>query len=138
MPKLELMMKDFDVKTKETVLDFIAVCSDLESLISRENMLLLDKGSVAFEGMFIRKINMLNRFEKDIRDVLLLTKECAPDNIGLRKTLIDKIQNVRRVLSINTTFQLHDLKKRTKRMAMLKDTLIDYSKHSEEGDAACH
>ncbi len=138
MPKMELIIKDLDMEIKETVLDFMAMCDDLENLISHENTMLLDNGTVAFDGIFIRKINMLNRFEKDIRDVLLLAKECAPENIDLRRMLVNKIQEVRRALSINTTFQLRDLKSRTKRMAMLKDTLIDFSKHSEKGDVVCH
>lgn len=138
MPKLELMTKDLDVETKKRVFDFMMFCDDLESLISHENMTLLDKGTVAFDGIYARKINMLNKFEKDIRDVLLLVKKHAPENIDLHKMLVDRIQGVRRVLSINTTFQLRDLKNRTKRMAMLKDTLIDFSKHSDKEGVACH
>ena len=140
MPNLESVIKDLDEKTQKTVLDFLVMCEDLESLISRENTILLDKGTIAFDGMFVRKINMLNRFEKDIRNVLSLAKEQEPENISLQRFLVDKIQQVRRVLSINTTFQLRDLKKRTKRMAVLKDTLLDFSKHSEseKGDVACH
>ncbi len=131
-------MRDLDEKTKERVLAFISMCNDLESLISRENTLFLDKGSVAFDGFFVKKINMLNKFEKDIRDVLLLAKEKAPENIGLRRLLVEKIQEVRRTLSINTTFQLRDLKKRTARMEGLKDMLLNFSKHDEEGDTICH
>ena len=138
MLKLELMLKDFDENTKKTILEFVVMCDDLEDLIDRENTILLDKGAVAFDGMFIRKINMLHKFEKNIQNVLLLTKERAPDNTSLRKMLIDKIQNVRRSLSINTTFQLNDLKKRTKRMAVLKDALLDFSEQGEEGDVICH
>ena len=134
----ELVLKDLDKKTQETILDFVAMCDDLENLITRENTILLDTGTVTFDGMFVRKINMLNQFEKDIRNVLLLSKEQAPDNIRLRKAVVEKIQEVRRALSINTTFQLRDLKKRTKRMAVVKETLLDFSKHNEEGDVVCH
>ncbi len=145
MYDLESIIKDLDANTKKTILGFVSMCDDLESLISRENTLLLDKGTVAFDGMFTRKINMLSKFEKDIRNVLSLIKERYPENIGLQKTLVNRIQEVRRVLSINTTFQLRDLKSRTKRMAALKDTLIDFSKHdvdfsehNRKGDTACH
>jgi len=134
----ELVLKDLDKKTQETILDFVAMCDDLENLITRENTILLDTGTVTFDGMFVRKINMLNQFEKDIRNVLLLSKEQAPDNIRLRKAVVEKIQEVRRALSINTTFQLRDLKKRTKRMAVVKETLLDFSKHNEKGDVVCH
>ena len=140
MPDLESVIKDLDEKSQKTILDFVAMCEDLERLINRENTILLDKGTVAFDGMFVRKINMLNKFEKDIRNVLSLAKGQATENISLQRMLVNKIQQVRRVLSINTTFQLRDLKKRTKRMAALKDTLLDFSKQSEggKGDVACH
>ena len=140
MPSLEQLIKDLDKKTKKKILDFMAMCEDLENLISRENTILLDKGTVVFDGMFVRKINMLNIFEKDIRNVLLLAKEQAPGNRYLQRILVDRIQQVRRVLSINTTFQLRDLKKRTKRMAVLRDALLDFSKHNknEKGDVVCH
>lgn len=70
------------------------MCNDLESLINRENTILLDKGTITFDAMFTRKINLLNKFETDIRRMLLLVKEHAPDNQYLRRLLVDKIQEV--------------------------------------------
>jgi hypothetical protein len=140
MSQFEKVAKDLDTKTKEKFLDFLAACDDLENLINRENTMLLDKGAIAFEGISIRKINALREFEESIRNVLPLSKEVAPKNIGLQRILIDRIQEVRRALSINTTFQLRDLKNRPRRMAVLKETLLDFSKRSEEekGDITCH
>ncbi|MFP4098537.1 MAG: hypothetical protein ACLFP8_06055 [Alphaproteobacteria bacterium] len=138
MSDSETILKDVDTENKNRFFDFLQMCDDLEKLISRENVILLDKGAITFDGLFVRKINMLNRFERDIREILLLAKEKEPDNLVLRRVLVEKIQDVRRTLSINTTFQLRDLKKRTQRMDSLKNTLLDYSKQSKEGDTACH
>lgn len=138
MSEFELIMKDLDEDAKNKFLSFISMCDDLESLISRENTILLDKGSVAFDGIFTRKINMLSSFEEEIRNVLVLAKNSAPENMRLQNLLVERIQDVRRALSINATFQLRDLKRRTERMAVLKSTLLDFSKNGEEGDAVCH
>lgn len=138
LAKLELILKDFKEDAKKKIIDFAAMCDDLENLITRENTILLDKGTIVFDGMFIRKINMLKKFERDIRDVLYLIKEGSPDNLRLQNLIVQKIQDVRRTLSINTTFQLSDLKKRTQRMAVLKDTLLDFSENNEEGENICH
>lgn len=130
MSELEAIIKDLDDKTRQEISDFVLVCADLTSLIERENTLLLNSGTVAFDGMFVRKINMLEKFEKQIRNVLNIAKEKAPENISLQDMLVEKIQEVRRTLSINTTFQLRDLRKRTKRMAKLKNTLLDFSSNN--------
>lgn len=138
MTKLDLILKDLDEGSKTKIMNFLMMCNDLESLINQENMVLLDKGTVAFDGEFTKKINLLNKFEASIRNVLVQVKAYAPENQCLRITLVDRIQMVRKTLSINTTLQLNDLKRRTSRIAVMKEALLDFSRLGEEESVVCH
>ena len=138
MTKLDLILKDLDEGSKTKIMNFLMMCNDLEILINQENMVLLDKGTVAFDGEFTKKINLLNKFEASIRNVLVQVKAYAPENQCLRITLVDRIQTVRKTLSINTTLQLNDLKRRTSRIAVMKEALLDFSRLGEEESVVCH
>lgn len=126
--------EDFQKKIR----DFLSLCEDLQSLTDRENDILLETGTVAFDGFYARKLQLMRDFEIGIPYVFEMVKTQAPHNMCLKTGLIEIIQEIRRSLCINTTFLLNDLKKRQSRMNHLKDSLASFTDMPDKETVVCH
>lgn len=130
---------DLPQNTADKITGFLNLCADLHALLEQENEILLDKGTIVFDGTTIKKLNLLAVFEPAIKDVFTMVKSELPDNILLHGYLISIVQEVRRCLCINTTFHMHDLTRRTERIAKIQDGLMNFvDVHDEMGAAVCH
>lgn len=138
MYDLPLIIGHLPLKFQNKIKNFITLCDDLQNLLDTENNILLDKGTIPFESFCAEKLLLLGQFENDIKSVFDTIKIEAPDNKCLQMRLIEIIQNVRRSLCVNTTFQLSDLKKRTARIEKLKDGLVGFAQLSDEDSRVCH
>jgi hypothetical protein len=138
MKDLALMIGHHPEVFQSRIRSFLMFCEDLQRLLDRENDILLEKGTVAFDSFFFRKINMLNDFEPEIKAVFTQVRSEAPDNRYLQTSLIETVQNIRRALCVNTSFHLTDLRRRTGRLQALRDGLSQFAGLEQEEGSLCH
>ena len=89
---------------EDRVLRFLELSQDILSLIGHENAILLEKGELSFEAYVMRKVDLMNNFEKEARNLLSLISEGA-EKMNAQAIMINEIRRVRDALKVNSGYQ---------------------------------
>jgi hypothetical protein len=121
---------------EDRVLRFIELSQDILSLVGHENAILLEKGELSFEAYVMRKVDLMNNFEKEARNLLGLLSEGA-GKMNAQAVLVNEIRRVRDALKINSRYQLELIRKR------VQENFADSPAESmptvtSHGEAVCH
>ena len=121
---------------EDRVLRFIELSQDILSLVGHENAILLEKGELSFETYVMRKVDLMNNFEKEARNLLgLLSK--GDGEMNAQSILVNEIRRVRDALKINSRYQLDLIRKRVQED--FADAPVEpASPATGHGGAACH
>ncbi len=116
---------------EDNVLRFLDLSQDIMSLVRHENAILLEKGELSFEAYIMRKVDLMNNFEKEARNLLNLMSG-SENKMTTQAVLIEEIRRVRDALSLNSAYQLQTIRTRA------QENLAASLKSSETGDTVCH
>jgi hypothetical protein len=96
---------------EDRMMRFLSLSQDILSLVRHENAILLEKGELSFESYIMRKVALMNDFEKEARK--LLGQISGRDTkMNAQMMLIDEIRRVRDALQINSGYQLDMIRAR--------------------------
>lgn len=117
---------------EDRVLGFLELSQQILSLVHHENAILLEKGELSFEAYVMRKVDLMNKFEKEARNLLSTLSE-GSTKMRAQNVLIEEIRRVREALKVNSRYQLDLIRARMqeKIAAPLPDT-------AAHGGAVCH
>ena len=121
---------------EDRVLGFLELSQEILSLVRHENAILLEKGELSFEAYVMRKVDLMNKFEKEARNLLGTLSEGA-NKMKAQSVLIEEIRRVREALKVNSRYQLDLIRARMqeKIAAPVGDLSADQAAH---GGAVCH
>ena len=119
---------------EDNVLRFLDLSQDIMSLVRHENAILLEKGELSFEAYIMRKVDLMNNFEKEARKLLNLMSG-SDNKMSTQNVLIEEIRRVRDALSLNSAYQLQTIRDRAQEnlAASLKN-----AENAETGETVCH
>lgn len=115
----------------DNMLRFLDLSQDIMSLVRHENAILLEKGELSFEAYIMRKVDLMNNFEKEARKLLNLMSG-SESKMATQNVLIEEIRRVRDALSLNSAYQLQTIRDRA------QENLAASLKSSATGETACH
>ena len=116
---------------EDNMLRFLDLSQDIMSLVRHENAILLEKGELSFEAYIMRKVDLMNNFEKEARKLLNLMSGSG-SKMATQNVLIEEIRRVRDALSLNSAYQLQTIRDRA------QENLAASLKSSATGETACH
>ncbi len=116
---------------EDNMLRFLDLSQDIMSLVRHENAILLEKGELSFEAYIMRKVDLMNNFEKEARKLLNLMSG-SDSKMNNQSVLIEEIRRVRDALSLNSAYQLQTIRARA------QENLAASLKSSATGETACH
>ena len=116
---------------EDNMLRFLDLSQDIMSLVRHENAILLEKGELSFEAYIMRKVDLMNNFEKEARNLLNLMSG-SDSKMANQSVLIEEIRRVRDALRLNSAYQLQTIRDRA------QENLAASLKSSETGETACH
>ncbi len=116
---------------EDNMLRFLDLSQDIMSLVRHENAILLEKGELSFEAYIMRKVDLMNNFEKEARKLLNLMSG-SDSKMNNQSVLIEEIRRVRDALSLNSAYQLQTIRARA------QENLAASLKSSSTGETACH
>lgn len=120
----------------DKVLRFMELSQDILSLVRHENAILLEKGELSFEAYVMRKVELMNNFEKEARNLLSTLTE-GSSKMKAQSILIEEIRRVREALKANSGYQLNLIRARMQeKIAVSADALPDVM--GAHGGVACH
>ena len=121
---------------EDRVLRFLELSQDILSLIGHENAILLEKGELSFEAYVMRKVDLMNNFEKEARNLLSLISEGA-EKMNAQAIMINEIRRVRDALKVNSGYQLDLIRQRTQENFSGSAGELAQAAASH-GESACH
>ena len=121
---------------EDRVLGFLELSQEILSLVRHENAILLEKGELSFEAYVMRKVELMNKFEKEARNLLSTMTE-GSTKMRAQTVLIEEIRRVQDALKVNSRYQLDLIRARMqeKIAAPVGDGSADQAAH---GGAVCH
>jgi hypothetical protein len=121
---------------EDRVLRFLELSQDILSLIGHENAILLEKGELSFEAYVMRKVDLMNNFEKEARNLLGLLSEGAA-KMNAQAIMINEIRRVRDALKVNSGYQLGLIRQSMKENFSGPAGELAHSA-ATHGESACH
>lgn len=93
--------------------DFMSLSQHLLAIISTENSILLEEGEFTFETYIQKKVDLMRRFENQAQNLL---HDMLDGGAGHTRTtvLMEEVKRIRDALTINSAFQLDQIRERTK------------------------
>ena len=134
----ELAIQNLSDNVQYRLREFRELYRSIAALTDRENTQLLANGNILFDGIWARKLVLMETFEKAVPEIFQLIKKEAPHNHYLRGILLDDMLALKRKLSINSTLHLQDLKVRANRIAALQEGVMHRLPKEEDRKAPCH
>lgn len=136
----ENMVAGLKPETVLAVADFLDLVEELNSIIKRENQLILSTGTSVTDGEFHYKLQLMASFEERSKKVFELIAAEAPANKWLQLYLVSEVSGLRQSFKINTALHMDDLQRRAKKLMRLRDGLLATTAEPEaEAEAApCH
>ncbi len=114
----------------------VELSQDILSLVRHENAILLEKGELSFEAYVMRKVDLMNNFEKEARILLGMVTEGAP-KMTAQTVLIEEIRRVREALRANSGYQLDLIRARMQEKIAATETAAAELDSGHEG-MSCH
>lgn len=118
---------------------FVVLCRNVAELVKKENDLLLTSGTLVAGSDFFLKLELIEKFETQVKYVAEVIKAQAPDNEWLRMYLVSEINVLRHAFKMNTALHVEDIKRRATRIENIKKGLIAKIPGTKEAEeATCH
>lgn len=96
---------------EDRMMRFLDLSQDILSLVRHENAILLENGDLNFESYVMRKVSLMNDFEKEARN-LLSHISGRQTKMNAQAMLIEEIRRVRDALKVNSGYQLDMIRAR--------------------------
>jgi len=134
------MVADLKAYNVAVVDDFINLCGELNSIIKRENELILATGTSVTDGEFHYKLQLMSSFEERSQYVFKMIAAEAPSNKWLHLYIVSEVSGLRQSFKINTALHMDDLQRRAKKLMRLRDGIMASTQEPDaEGEAPpCH
>ncbi len=93
--------------------DFMQLSQNLLAIIGLENSILLEDGELTFENYIQKKVTLMRQFENQAQNLL---HDMVDGGAGHTRTavLMDEIRRIRDALTVNSAFQIDQIRNRTK------------------------
>ena len=122
---------------EDRMMRFLDLSQDILSLVRHENAILLEKGELSFESYIMRKVALMNDFEKEARK--LLGQISGRDTkMNAQTMLIDEIRRVRDALKVNSGYQLDMIRARMQEKIAAPEADSLFGDAQKEEGSACH
>lgn len=117
---------------------FVVLCRNVAELVKKENNLLLTSGTLVAGSDFFLKLELIEKFETQVKYVADVIKEQAPENEWLRMYLVSEINVLRHAFKLNTALHVEDIKRRAVRIENIKKGIIAKGPGAKAEEATCH
>ena len=93
--------------------DFMQLSQSLLAVIGLENSILLEDGEFTFESYIQKKVDLMRQFENQAQNLL---HDIVDGGVGHTRTavLMEEVRRIRNALTVNSSFQLDQIRSRTK------------------------
>ncbi len=93
--------------------DFMQLSQSLLAVIGLENSILLEDGEFTFETYIQKKVGLMRQFENQAQNLL---HDMVDGGVGHTRTavLMEEVRRIRNALTVNSSFQLDQIRSRTK------------------------
>jgi hypothetical protein len=102
-----------DLSLDQRLNDFMQLSQSLLAIIGLENSILLEDGEFTFETYIQKKVDLMRQFENQAQNLL---HDMIDGGAGQTRTavLMEEVKRIRNVLTVNSSFQLDQIRNRTK------------------------